>query len=140
MSAQLLTVKQPLKSLQSRRILVIEDDDINRMLLYDYLSYYGYEVQSSPEGSSFFTTIDKFQPDLILLDLKLPDINGYALLAQIQQDKNLSRIPVFVVSAFAFKKDWEPAMRLGGRRYFVKPVNLTELILAIEEELACKCL
>ncbi|NWF58401.1 MAG: response regulator [Fischerella sp.] len=138
MSAQLLTIKQQFQSLISRRILLIEDNDINRMLLSDYLSYYRYEVQALPEGANFFATIDKFQPDLILLDLKLPDIDGYSLLEKIQQETNLSCIPVFVVSAFAFKSDQERAMKLGARRYFVKPVNLTELILAIEEELACK--
>ncbi len=106
------------------------------MLLSDYLSYCRYEVQSLPEASDFFSTIDQFEPELILLDLKLPDINGYVLLEQIQQQPHISNIPIIVVSAFAFQADQERAIRLGARRYFVKPVNLRNLIMAIEEELA----
>lgn len=139
MTAQLLNIKQQLSSHKDKKILLIEDNDINRMLLSDYLSYCKYEVQSLPEGSQFLSTIEKFKPNLILLDLKLPDIDGYSLLAKIQQRSDLQYIPIFVVSAFAFKTDQEKAMKLGARRYFVKPVNLTELILAIEEELACQC-
>ncbi|EHC15889.1 response regulator [Fischerella thermalis] len=139
MTAQLLNIKQQLSSHKDKKILLIEDNDINRMLLSDYLSYCKYEVQSLPEGSQFLSTIEKFKPNLILLDLKLPDIDGYSLLAKIQQRSDLQYIPIFVVSAFAFRTDQEKAMKLGARRYFVKPVNLTELILAIEEELACQC-
>ncbi|MGJ5674951.1 MAG: response regulator [Nostochopsis sp.] len=141
MTAQLLTVKRQLTSNRDKiRILLIEDNDINRMLLSDYLSYCRYEVQSFSEGYKFFDTIETFKPDLILLDLKLPDIDGYSLLQRKQQKADLKCIPIFVVSAFAFKADQERAMKLGARRYFVKPINLTELVMAIEEELACQCL
>lgn len=135
MIANLLAVKKQLNSEPSSRILLIEDNDVNRMLLSDYLSYSGYCVQSLPGACDFFITIDKFKPELILLDLKLPDIDGYALLEQIQQIPHLTKIPIIVVSAFAFKADEERAMELGACRYFVKPINLTNLILAIEEEL-----
>ncbi len=135
MTAQLLNIKQQFLSHRGRKILLVEDNDINRMLLRDYLSYCQYEVQTLPEGSHFFSSVEEFKPDLILLDLKLPDIDGYSLLEKIQQKADISYIPIFIVSAFAFKTDRERAMSLGARRYFVKPVNLTELILAIEEEL-----
>jgi two-component system cell cycle response regulator DivK len=139
MTAELFPIKKRFSSHHSRRILLIEDNDVNRMLLSDYLVYCRYYVQSLPEASNFFKTIEQFQPDLILLDLKLPDIDGYLLLEQIQQQPHTSKIPIIVVSAFAFKADQEKAIRLGARRYFVKPVNLTELVLAIEEEIAGNC-
>ncbi|NMG06229.1 response regulator [Brasilonema sp. UFV-L1] len=135
MTAQLLNLEKQFHSQQAKRILLIEDNDINRMLLHDYLSYSKYHVQSLAQASHFFATIDEFQPELILLDIKLPDIDGYSLLKQLQQNPELSKIPVFIVSAFAFKSDQEKALRLGARRYFVKPVNLTVLMMAIEEEL-----
>ncbi|MFQ4144246.1 response regulator [Chlorogloeopsis sp. ULAP02] len=138
MTAQLLKIQQQLSFHKGQRILLIEDNDINRMLLSDYLNHFRYKVQSLAGGSDFISTIKKFQPDLILLDLKLPDIDGYSLLERIQQEADISHIPIFIVSAFAFKEDRERAIKLGARRYFVKPVNLIELILAIQEELACK--
>ncbi|MFN6465494.1 MAG: response regulator [Nostoc sp. DedVER02] len=137
MTVQFFNIDQPLRSHKVRRILLVEDHYLNRLLLSDYLSYCGYDVQSLSEGSAFFSTIDKFKPDLMLLDLKLPDIDGYSLLKQVQQKPDLSKIPIIVVSAFAFKADQELALSLGARRYFVKPLKLKDLILTIEEELTC---
>ncbi|MBN3962977.1 MAG: response regulator [Nostoc sp. NMS8] len=128
---------KPLQSHKVRRILLVEDHYLNRMLLSDYLSHCGYEVQSLSEGSTFFSTIEKFEPDLMLLDLKLPDIDGYSLLKQVQQKPDLSKIPIIVVSAFAFKADQELAMSLGARSYFVKPLKLKDLILTIEKQFTC---
>lgn len=136
MSAQLLSREQQLHLPQAKRILLVEDHDINRMLLSDYLGYCGYEVESLSKASDFFTTIDRFQPKLILLDLKLPEIDGYSLLEQIKNKPELCKIPIIVVSAFAFKSDRERATKLGACRYFVKPVNLRELTVAIAQELA----
>lgn len=135
MTAQLLENKQKYKSYPSKRILLIEDNDMNRMLLSDYLAYFNYDVVGLPEASEFFSTVEQFKPELILLDLKLPDIDGYSVLTQIKQKPNYSKIPVIVVSAFAFKADQDRAIELGACRYFVKPVNLNELVAAIEEEL-----
>ncbi|MEH2330666.1 response regulator [Nostoc sp.] len=135
MTVQLLNINQPLQSHKVRRILLVEDHYLNRMLLSDYLSYCGYEVQGLSEGSAFFSTIEKFEPDLMLLDLKLPDIDGYSLLKQVQQKPDVSKIPIIVVSAFAFKADQELALSLGACSYFVKPLKLKDLILAIEEQL-----
>jgi two-component system, cell cycle response regulator DivK len=135
MTAHLFNIDQALRSHEVKRILLVEDHYLNRLLLSDYLSYCGYDVQSLSEGSAFFSTIERFQPELMLLDLKLPDIDGYSLLKQVQQKPDLSKIPIIVVSAFAFKADQELALSLGARRYFVKPLKLKELILTIEEEL-----
>ncbi|PHM05954.1 response regulator [Nostoc sp. 'Peltigera malacea cyanobiont' DB3992] len=137
MTVELLNINQPLQSHKVRRILLVEDHYLNRMLLSDYLSYCGYEVQSLSEGFAFFSTIEKFEPDLMLLDLKLPDVDGYSLLKQVQQNPHLSKIPIIVVSAFAFKADQELALSLGACRYFVKPLKLKDLILAIEEQFTC---
>ncbi|WP_414566303.1 MULTISPECIES: response regulator [unclassified Anabaena] len=136
MLTHLLTINQQLHLLRLKRLLLIEDNDINRMLMSDYLSYCGYHVHSLSNGTNIFASIEKFKPQLILLDLKLPDIDGYCILEKMQHQPELSKIPIIVVSAFAFKADQERAMALGASYYFVKPVNLTALISKIEEELA----
>jgi CheY-like chemotaxis protein len=136
MAAKLLKIEQQFQLHQSKRILLIEDNDVNRILLNDYLKYFGYDVETLSEGYNFFLTIEQFQPNLILLDLKLPDIDGYFLLEKMQNKPDYINIPVIVVSAFAFKADQKRAIDLGACRYFVKPVNLIDLIQAIEEELA----
>ncbi|MGB3654796.1 MAG: response regulator [Rivularia sp. (in: cyanobacteria)] len=137
MTVQLISVKQQLKSHQVKKVLLVEDNDTNRMLLSDCLSFCGYEVKGLPDGSKFFSTIETFQPDLIVLDLKLPDIDGFSLLERMQQMQK-NKIPVIVVSGLAFKSDCDRAIGLGARRYFVKPVILSELTQAIEKELFCR--
>ncbi|BAY30614.1 response regulator receiver protein [Nostoc carneum NIES-2107] len=137
MTAQLLSLNERLQSQAIKRILLIEDNDVNRMLLSDYLSYFGYDVQGFSLGSALFSAVEKFQPELILLDLKLPDIDGYSLLAQIKQRPEFSNIPIIVVSAFAFEIDQQRAINLGAWRYFVKPINLKALMMTIQEKLAC---
>lgn len=118
-----------------KRILLVEDNDLNRQMLQDYIVFCGYEVLSISGGSGFFEALADFQPQLTLLDLKLPDIDGYTLLKQIQQSTDWQHIPIIIVSAFAFKADKQRALSLGARRYFVKPVNLNELRQAVEDEL-----
>ncbi|MFE1744670.1 response regulator [Coleofasciculus sp. H7-2] len=119
----------------AKRILLVEDNQTNRQLLSDYLGYLGYQVLSLAEGSGFFQAMADFQPHLVLLDLKLPDIDGYTLLQQIQEGSDWLHIPVIVVSAYAFQADEERALSLGARRFFVKPVNLVSLGQAIAEEI-----
>ena len=105
-------------------------------MLDDYLVYCGYQVCGLESGASFFQTLVDFKPHQILLDLKLPDIDGYTLLQQLKKITGLRYIPVIVVSAFAFKAEQQRALNLGANRYFVKPVNLMDLKQAIEDELS----
>jgi len=121
--------------LHPARILLVEDNSTNRLLLLDYLTHLGYNVSSVVCGRELFTALPQFQPHLVLLDLKLPDIDGYVLLQQLRQHPEWSHIPVVVVSAYAFKTDQQRALGLGARRYLVKPIDLNALHQTIREEL-----
>ncbi len=118
-----------------KRLLIVEDNNLNRLMLNDYLSFCGYQVLSLADGANFFDELASFQPHLILLDLKLPDIDGYVLLEQMQQNPRWRDIPVIIVSAFAFRADRQRALNLGACQYFIKPVNLTELKQSIDREI-----
>jgi two-component system, cell cycle response regulator DivK len=117
------------------RILQIEDNAASRQLMSDYLRHHGWDVMSLEEGTSFAAAMTQFQPHLVLLDLKLPDVDGYTLLQQMQENPDWRLTPVIVISAFAFQADKQRALDLGARRYLVKPVNLAQLRQAICEEL-----
>ncbi len=118
------------------RILLIEDNEANRRLMSDYLGYCGYDVFALEEGSQLAATMEQFCPQIILLDLKLPKIDGYSLLEQLQQRDDWKQVPTIVVSAYAFQRDQQRALDLGARRYLVKPIRLSQLTEVIREELA----
>jgi two-component system cell cycle response regulator DivK len=118
------------------RILLLEDNATSRQLMSDYLEYYGYTVLGLAQGSLLFDAVEQFCPQIILLDLKLPDMDGFALLQQFRQRAEWQRIPIIIVSAFAFQADQQRALNLGAQRYFVKPVNLSQLRNAIRDELS----
>jgi CheY-like chemotaxis protein len=124
------------KSEPPTRILLIEDNEANRRLMGDYLSYCGYSVCALSEGTQLASVMEEFQPQIILLDLKLPTIDGYTLLTQIRQRADWQTVPVIVVSAYAFQRDQQRALELGARRYLVKPIRLSQLTDVIREELA----
>lgn len=117
------------------RILLIEDNEANQRLMSDYLGYCGYEVLALTDGTQLSATLEQFRPQIILLDLKLPMIDGYLLLEQLQQRDDWKQIPTIVVSAYAFQRDQQRALDLGARRYLVKPIRLSQLTDVIREEL-----
>lgn len=117
------------------RVLLVEDNDINRQLTAEYLEHCGYQVLTLASGVGFSEAMTEFRPDVILLDLKLPNVDGYHLLALLQQHPDWHTIPVIVVSAFAFQADQERAFALGAKQYLVKPVKLHQFQQAIWAEL-----
>jgi DNA-binding response OmpR family regulator len=129
-----MSQRSNLKSLV--RILLVEDNDSSRQLMSDYLEYNGYHVFSLAGGANFDDAIASFRPHVILLDLKLPDIDGFTLLQQHQYQPERLKVPIIVVSAYSFQSDQQRALNLGARQYLVKPVSLSELTQAIHEELA----
>lgn len=120
--------------MNSIRILLIEDNFSNRILMADYLNWCGYQVYALPDASNFSEAMNQLHPHLILLDLKLPGINGFMVLKHIQQQAEWCSIPVIVVSALVFEQDQQQALQLGARRFMTKPVRLELLRQAIEEE------
>ena len=118
------------------RILLIEDDYANRKLIADYLEHCHYTVLGLTDGLQLFQNLENFQPELVLLDIKLPEIDGFTLIQQMGQHEDWRHLPIVVVSGYAFQADQTRALALGARRYLVKPVRIDELQQVIEEELS----
>lgn len=121
-----------------QRILVVEDDTLNRRLFKDYLTLCGYQVRTLACGCYFFEQIERFQPDLILLDLKLPSVDGYTLLAQMNASQNWQHLPVIVVSVVDPNTKQGRNLSLSPHLYFSKPLSASTLSQAIAEKLQAK--
>ena len=109
------------------RILVVEDNELNLKLVRDVLSYAGFEVFEARSGEDGAALAAECHPDLVLMDLQLPGIDGIAALELIRSNGGGRRIPVIAVTAFAMEADRERALRAGFDGYIVKPISARDL-------------
>jgi DNA-binding response OmpR family regulator len=114
------------------KILVVEDDPSVRGLLYTLLSAEGYEVATASDGLAGLVKAAAVLPQLMLLDLMMPDLGGVRVLEEIRDDPELAETPILVVTG---KVDAVPGMRdlLGEDRVFVKPFAVAELLAKVAE-------
>jgi|SRR5690606_16267993 two-component system cell cycle response regulator DivK len=111
----------------AKRILVVEDNPDNRILITDILSALNYEVVVATDGESGVALARSERPDLILMDLSLPKMDGWTAATQIKQDESLGHIPVIALTAHAMVGDREKALQAGCDDYVSKPIDLREL-------------
>ncbi len=113
-------------SILTKRILFVEDNKYHRLMLEEFLHSEGHTVLSLANGEHLFSALESFKPDLIFLDLKLPKIDGYQLLEQLQSSIWKS-IPVIVISAYAFEHEKKRAFDCGVSYYLTKPTKLESI-------------
>lgn len=117
------------------KILLIEDNDQNRYLLTFLLEKHGYEVAAAIDGPTGIELADRMRPDLILLDIQLPEMDGYAVARALRRNPALHRIPIVAVTSFAMMGDREKALAAGCDGYLEKPVNPDTFVTDIERHL-----
>lgn len=114
-----------------KRILIVEDNDLSLMLLNDLLKVQGYEIFKTSEGLEAINLARDKQPDLILMDIKLPDICGLDVTRRLKQDDLTKSIPIIAVTAFATPGDETKALESGCDGYITKPVAIQSLLRTI---------
>jgi two-component system cell cycle response regulator DivK len=123
-----------------RSILVIEDNEQNRYLLTFLLEQSGYEVRAAADGASGIESARSSPPTLILLDIQLPTMDGYAVARALRQSEPLKAIPIVAVTSYAMPGDREQALEAGCDGYIEKPINpetfITEMELAFAAPVA----
>jgi two-component system cell cycle response regulator len=113
------------------KILVVDDDASSLELMEAMLVPNGYEIITTNDGSKAVAIIVEKKPDLILLDIMMPGLDGYSTLAKIKENKVSSKIPVVMLTAMGFRLNKELALRFGAVGYITKPVDLLELLKTI---------
>lgn len=111
-----------------RKVLLAEDNESNMTLIKDYLENYGYEVITAHDGKSAISRTKETQPDLILMDIQMPEMNGYETTRLLRADPRFSTLPIIALTAFAMPGDRERAIEAGMNEYMSKPVNLKRLV------------
>jgi len=114
-----------------KRILVVEDQDDLRGVLRDLLTGSGYEVVEALDGRDGISKANAERPDLILMDIQLPVIDGYEATREIKANPKLASTPIIAVSSFAMKGDEEKARAAGCDHYVTKPYSPIQLLRII---------
>jgi len=115
----------------TKRILVVEDQEDLRGMLRDLLTSSSYEMLEAADGEAGVAKAKSDRPDLIVMDIQLPVLDGYEATRRIKVDPNLGAIPVIAVSSFAMKGDEEKARAAGCDHYITKPYSPMQLLRVI---------
>lgn len=118
------------------RILVIEDNEPNMRLATIILESGGHEVLAAFDATSGLAIARTGQPDLVLMDIQLPGLDGQAAMEQLRQDPKTALLPVLALTAFAMKGDQERFLTMGFDGYLAKPYRGADLLRVVEENLA----
>jgi len=119
----------------SKLILVVEDQEDNRRIMRDLLASAGYEVMEAVTGEEGVAAAETHRPDLILMDIQLPGLDGYEATRQIKANPDLQHIPIIVVTSYALSGDDVKAYEAGCDDYVSKPFSPRELLAKIREYL-----
>jgi two-component system cell cycle response regulator DivK len=118
-----------------KRILVVEDQEDNRQILRDLLATTDYEVIEAENGEEALAAVAKHRPDLILMDIQLPILDGYEAARRIKADPALNSIPIIAVTSYALSGDEQKARAAGCDDFVPKPYSPRQLLAKIRQYL-----
>ncbi len=120
----------------AKTVLIVEDNDLNMKLFHDLLDAHGYATLQTKDGMEALALARRHRPDLILMDIQLPEVSGLEVTKWLKEDDDLRAIPVVAVTAFAMKGD-EEKMREGGcEAYIAKPISVGKFIETVRRFLS----
>jgi two-component system cell cycle response regulator DivK len=119
-----------------KKVLIVEDNDLNMKLFNDLLVAHGYGTLQSKDGVQALELARQHRPDLILMDIQLPEISGLQVTQWIKEDEDLRAIPIIAVTAFAMKGDEEKIREGGCEAYIAKPISITSFLRTVERFLS----
>lgn len=115
-----------------KTVLVVEDNDLNMKLFHDLLEAHGYNILQTKDGMEALRLARQHHPDLILMDIQLPEVSGLEVTKWLKEDESLKAIPVVAVTAFAMKGDEEKIREGGCEAYIAKPISVVNFLQTVE--------
>jgi two-component system, cell cycle response regulator DivK len=117
----------------AHKILIVEDNDNNRTLLKDLLSFHGYDITVAADGHEGVTLARELMPDLILMDIQMPGMDGMTASRVLKGDSETSHLLIIALTSFAMQGDQEKFMAAGFNGYLSKPVNTRQLPIQVKQ-------
>jgi len=128
------------EEMKAARVLIVDDNVANAELLDAYLKDSPWRIELAYSGSQALEKVESFEPDLILLDIMMPDMSGYDVCRQLKSDDRTRDIPIIMVTALTELEDVEKAVEAGTDDFLSKPVNRLELLTRVKSLLRLRCL
>ena len=121
--------------MESKRktVMIVEDNELNMKLFHDLLDAHGYDTLQTRDGMEALELARSHHPDLILMDIQLPEVSGLEVTRWLKEDENLKDIPVIAVTAFAMKGDEEKIREGGCEAYIAKPISVAQLMETVNK-------
>ncbi|MGL4488827.1 MAG: response regulator [Rhizobiaceae bacterium] len=116
----------------AKRVMIVEDNELNMKLFKDLIEASGYETIRTRSGLDALDLARAHRPDLILMDIQLPEVSGLEVTKWLKEDDQLHRIPVIAVTAFAMKGDEERIRQGGCEAYISKPISVSKFVETIK--------
>ncbi|MBI3439648.1 MAG: response regulator [Proteobacteria bacterium] len=115
----------------AKTVLIVEDNDLNLKLFNDLLEAFGYRTVKTKDGRQALPLAREHKPDLILVDIQLPEVSGLEITDRLKKDPALKAIPVVAVTAFAMRGDEQKILAAGCDAYLSKPISVTTFLETI---------
>jgi two-component system cell cycle response regulator DivK len=115
----------------AKTVMIVEDNELNMKLFHDLLEAHGYQTVGTRNGIEALDLARQHRPDLILMDIQLPEVSGLEVTKWLKDDPELQAIPVVAVTAFAMKGDEERIREGGSEAYLSKPISVAKFIETI---------
>src|SRR5216683_7705455 len=120
----------------AKTVLIVEDNELNMKLFNDLLEAHGYDTLQTKDGMEALKLARLHRPDLILMDIQLPEVSGLEVTKWIKEDDELRSIPIIAVTAFALKGDEEKIREGGCEAYIAKPISVANFLEVVERFLS----
>ncbi|QTN20999.1 response regulator [Brevundimonas sp. AJA228-03] len=120
----------------SKKVLIVEDNELNMKLFHDLLDSQGYQTFQTREGLQAMALARQHMPDLILMDIQLPEISGLEVTKWLKDDEELAHIPIIAVTAFAMKGDEERIRQGGCEAYISKPISVMPFLETVRKHIS----
>jgi len=120
----------------AKTVLIVEDNELNMKLFHDLLEAHGYNILQTQDGMEALKIARDKRPDLILMDIQLPEVSGLEVTKWIKEDDRLKAIPVIAVTAFAMKGDEERIREGGCEAYISKPISVMGFLDTVKRYVA----
>ncbi len=119
----------------TQSILIVEDNELNMKLFNDLLEAHGYNTLQSRNGIEAFELVRQHRPDLVLMDIQLPEVSGLEVIKWLKEDEDLREIPVIAITAFAMKGDEVRIREAGCEAYLSKPISVANFLDVVTQHL-----